>query len=334
MRTGFLKCLIVTVTALVTVGCPNRKGAEAASPAFPKDFPMVSVPSMLNDQEAYFKYVSLHFWDAFIDSASVWCAYDDSTRCGGVSKENLQKSYCEYAQLLWNIPVKDAISSQCRLMDRLEGLAMKETSAVPVFKLMCELADDCLYGVNSDFRNEEFYIPVLDKLVHTTLRSSITEDALKEKYRKELADCSKNRIGEIAADFSYSTSSGQSGTLHKVKGDLILIFFSNPGCSACLEIINSLKGSEPVSRLISSAKLTVLNIYIDEDLTEWFKYMPVYPKEWVNAYQPDLQVREKGIYDVRAIPSLYILDKDKRVLFKDVTPNVALAYLEHIAGTE
>jgi len=328
MRNKFLNTISVIYTVSLLYACGGNSGGKESSAAFPKDFPTVSVPAMVTDMGESLAYISLHYWDRYVDSASVWCAYDDTTRLGGVSVDNVRAAYAEYVRILWNVPVPAALAAQNRMMGCMETAALRDTSFFRIFDEMCSLADGILYGVNSDFRNEEFYIPVLERLVTTPLKTPLTEKVLKDKYSEQLANCKKNRIGEVAADFSYATASGATGTLYGVKGDVILLFFSNPGCKACLEIINSLKASGIVSQHIAAGRLKVLNIYIDEDLAEWYKYMPEYPDEWLNAYQPDLKVRQEGIYDVRAIPSLYILDKEKHVLFKDVNPEVALAFLE------
>ena len=66
--------------------------------------------------------------------------------------------------------------------------------------------------------------------------------------------------------------------------------------------------------------MKVLNIYIDEDLEAWKSYMPIYPEKWYNGFDPDLVIRTDKTYNVRAIPSLYLLDADKTVLLKDTTP--------------
>ena len=60
-----------------------------------------------------------------------------------------------------------------------------------------------------------------------------------------------------------------------------------------------------------------MNVYIDEDLKSWREYMPVYPREWLNGYDASHIIREDVLYCVRAIPSLYLLDSDKRILLKD-----------------
>lgn len=77
--------------------------------------------------------------------------------------------------------------------------------------------------------------------------------------------------------------------------------------------------------MIKSGDLAVVNVYIDEDLGEWYGYMGEYPLSWHNVYDPNLVIRNDLLYDVRAIPSLYLLNRDKIVLLKDTTTEKLLA---------
>ena len=97
-----------------------------------------------------------------------------------------------------------------------------------------------------------------------------------------------------------------------------------------MNIIQVLKGDQRISSMISSGNLAVLNIYIDEDLQAWREYMPIYPEEWYNGFDPDLVIRTDNLYSVRAIPSLYLLDNDKRVIMKDAPENKLFNYLNNI----
>jgi hypothetical protein len=116
-------------------------------------------------------------------------------------------------------------------------------------------------------------------------------------------------------------------TLYGVKAPYTLLFFSNPGCDACMNIINVLKGEPRIAQMIASGQLAVLNIYIDEDLEAWRSYMPIYPDEWYNGFDPDFIIRNQELYNVRAIPSLYLLDAEKKVLLKDAPENKVFDYL-------
>lgn len=327
MRFTLISSVLISVSVLSGCLCTHEQNDIVS---YPKPFPEINVPAFITDRHETLAYLSKHMWDHYLDSAAVWSADDDSTRLGGVLKEEINRYFIDYAGFLWNLPVQDGLSAQKRFMEKLEKTALADTSASHVFDAFCSLAETVFYGVNSDYRNEEYYIPVLETLVNTAVVSPLTDESLRKSYEINLMDCMKNRIGSTASDFTFTTREGVNGTLHGVTAEHILLFFSNPGCNACLEIINSLKESPKITQLISDNRLKVLNIYIDADLTEWFNYMPIYPKEWINAYQGDLQVREKGLYSVRAIPSLYILDSSKKVLFKDVIPNIALSYLEQL----
>ena len=95
-----------------------------------------------------------------------------------------------------------------------------------------------------------------------------------------------------------------------------------------MDIINVLKGDPYVSEMIADGRLAVVNVYIDEDIAEWRSYMPIYPDEWYNGFDPDLAIRTEVLYDVRAIPSLYVLDEDKTVLMKDAPENNVFAFLQ------
>ena len=132
-----------------------------------------------------------------------------------------------------------------------------------------------------------------------------------------------NRVGTKAADFRFEDKNGIVRRLYDIKADFTVLFFSNPGCEACKEIILSLKEMPQVDKMIAARKIAVLNIYIDEDLEAWRSYMPIYPENWYNGFDPDFVIRMDQLYNVRAIPSLYLLDKDKTVIMKDaVTGNV------------
>ena len=74
--------------------------------------------------------------------------------------------------------------------------------------------------------------------------------------------------------------------------------------------------------------LKILAVYPDEDKEEWERHLPDFPKEWINGYDKKLVIKEKNLYDLKAIPTLYLLDKDKKVLLKDATVAQIDQYLQ------
>ena len=138
---------------------------------------------------------------------------------------------------------------------------------------------------------------------------------------------SQNRLGQRANDFRYTLASGATGTLYGVKAEYTLLFINNPGCGMCKQLREQISGSPMLSEMIERGRLKILALYPDEDLTEWRNYRDHIPASWINAYDVGCLVRENGTYDLTAIPSLYLLDSDKRVLVKDSTD---VPYIEEV----
>lgn len=116
--------------------------------------------------------------------------------------------------------------------------------------------------------------------------------------------------------------------MYRVKADYLLLFFYNPDCHACKEITDQLAASPVVNAWIKDNKLKILAVYPDEDLDAWKNHISYMPASWINSYDSTVSLKNDEIYDLKAIPTLYLLDKDKKVILKDVTFNQIDNYLQ------
>ena len=164
-------------------------------------------------------------------------------------------------------------------------------------------AQKYLYDPNSPLRDEDIYGALAE---HTGDR--ITAEA-----------CSLNERGTKAADFVFEDARGNRNTLYGVEAPWTILFFSNPGCHACKDIIEALSYDEKVSVAVARGIVAVVNIYIDEDLDAWREYLPAYPKKWHTGFDPLFTLRDDSVYHIRAIPSVYLLDYEKKVVLKDTS---------------
>ena len=179
---------------------------------------------------------------------------------------------------------------------------------------------------NISLRNEDYFQAYAERLS----LSPRLDAATKDRYAYIAATSRINAVGTKAADFVFSDKNGRERNLYGIKADHILLFFSNPGCDACMEIINGLRNDAKVNQMIKDGALAVLNIYIDEDIQAWRDYMEIYPQTWYNGFDPHLAIRNDMLYNVRAIPSLYLLDSDKIVILKDAVPEKVSAILNKL----
>ncbi len=302
---------ILLVLAVMLSGCGQNRKAEEFKPL---PFPEVSIPGMMTDSQDVTEYLAMNCWNGLTDPSREYPC--DSSMVSGVAKGEVEQVFANWAYMLDALPRDRADKAIEKIYDKALACERKDSSS-NVFETFTDLFGRYFYDPNSPVRNEDNYHVFVKRLASYEGLDS----AMKGKYEFEARMTGMNRTGTVAADFRFSDKRGKMYTLHGIKAPMTLLFFSNPGCEACLSIIEVLKGEPRIAEMISDGSLAVLNIYIDEDLQAWKDYMPVYPEEWYNGFDPDLVLRNDSIYNVRAIPSLYLLDKDKRVILKDAPEN-------------
>ena len=313
--------LVVSVALFTGCRCSSDVSEELKAEQFEAlPFPDVIPPAMVEDADDRAEYMAVHFWDEFTDPSKVFRC--DSLHVNGVPYPVVEQKFADWAYVLDMVDLKIASDAVGRLYDRILDHERKDTMS-NMLETFVDLTDKYLYNPNSPLRNEDHYLPFVSRL---SVYEGI-EEQLRRKYERQTRLCSLNRIGTEASDFRFSDKSGRIRRLHDIKAPLTLLFFSNPGCEACMNIIRVLKGEPVIVSMISEGKLAVLNIYIDENIQEWYSYMPVYPEQWYNGFDPDLVIRTDELYDVRAIPSLYLLDEEKKVIMKDAPENKVFEYL-------
>lgn len=271
-----------------------------------KTFTLPAIPPMLMAPDLRAEFLAKHYWDNVNFADTNYIHHPEVT----------EQAWADYCDILNRVPLETAQEAMRKTIEQT-NVDKK------VFTYITDLADKYLYDPNSPMRNEEFYIPVLDAMLASPVLEEI--EKVRPKARRELAQ--RNRIGTKALNFNYTLASGTQGSLYQLKTDYTLLFINNPGCHACAETKEALKNSPIINQLLSQKKLTVLSVYPDEELDEWRKHLNEFPKEWINGYDKKFVIKEQQLYDLKAIPTLYLLNKDKTVLLKDATAEAVEQYL-------
>ena len=303
-----LDYLLVCASLIAAVSCGGRKKVAPAAVQQDRAFPQVSIPSAYTDPEERVAYAMEHYWDGFFGGDG----RTDSARVLGVPKGEVEKALANYIGVLNQTPLPQAQKAMVRLFDALSAKQVADTSS-RVYLAFTEMVARYLHDPNSPMRDEDIYLPFVQKMV----ASPLTREDMRTAYRYEAQMCAMNPRGSVAPDFALTLRNGTSVRMHSVKAERTLLFFSNPGCHNCKEIIDALQKDQVVQQLIGEGRLAVMNIYIDEDLAAWRSYMPIYPKTWLNGYDAAHILRQDVLYNIRAIPSLFLLDEGKRILLKD-----------------
>lgn len=208
-------------------------------------------------------------------------------------------------------------------IENLLTLAKKETSG-RMYEYFLEQSEKYLYHPNSPYRNEEPYAAVLEYVIKHE-----TEDINKVRPQFQLDDINKSRKGAIAADFTYTLHDGKRGTLHGIDSEYTLLFFHNPDCSGCTQTKAALESSLLITEMANRGRLAIIALYSDGKDSEWEACRSAIPAGWINARDgSDKLIIKEKLYAIHTIPSLYLLDRDKRVVFKDTTGEQVLDKLQ------
>ncbi|MDR3267869.1 MAG: DUF5106 domain-containing protein [Tannerella sp.] len=272
-------------------------------------FTLPPIPESITEPSRRADYLAAHYWDHF-----------DFTDTACIRLPHItEQAFVDYADILPYVSAAEVTLSIQRLLRQAE----KETSG-RMYACFLELCDKYLYDPNSPVRDEEYYLPV----VRYVLADRRSGEAEKIRMNYTLEQILKNRRGETAADFGYVLPDGKTGRLHGIRAACTILMFYNPGCHACGQTIAALKASPLITRLHADGTVAILLFYPDEDMAAWKQHLADIPAGWLNGYDPQTRVEKEGIYDLRAIPTLYLLDRDKKVLLKDVNFDKIEMWLE------
>lgn len=297
--------MLICLGVLLLVSCGSRTSAIGGEQRNKCAFIIPVPPVMMSGVSERAEYIAEHYWQGLDYTDTAWLA--DSLA--------LEQVFVDWISVLAKLPQETRV--------RVAGTVITHGKSHTVMQVrLGELAELYFYEPDSPYRNEELYIPILDALI----ASPYIEDIYKERYRFQLEKALRNRPGTQAADFKFITKQMQVQQLSDIHSDYILILFFNPDCHDCKRVIDYINSSNVFSILLKNKCLTILAVYPDEDLGAWKRYLHSMPNEWIVArYESEA---DRCRYYLPAIPSLYLLDVEKKVILKDAPVELIEAWLE------
>jgi len=197
----------------------------------------------------------------------------------------------------------------------LKALQAAKVDTASYFHLFDQL-EKVLGDHASPVRIEPIYIQMLKDM--QTLPKLPEFRARHCKY--ELSKIDINHAGDIAPNFTIVTNFGDTTTLHDIQSDYMLLYLQHPTCPTCQKIRKMIADYPTLNNAIASGKLKVLMVYFEDESEVWNNY--IHSSEanpsYMHGWNFDQSIENKNLYDTRAIPYMFLLDKDKRIIKKNV----------------
>lgn len=207
----------------------------------------------------------------------------------------------------------------------IQSLLKKSEVEEVSFRYYVEKYRHYLYDPNSPMRNEAYYEPVLAYLVQSPKINAVE----RVRYNTLWKLVRQNQRGGLATNFTYLNAKGGYHTLYEGKADYKLLVFYDPTCSHCATILQVLAHSDATNTCIKKGLLEVVAVCAVNDMALWQDYQASIPVNWINGLDEKGEIIKKGLYNVPAFPTIYLLNKENKVLVKDAPLDVTLRYLLH-----
>ncbi len=254
-----------------------------------------------------FRYFKDHYWDGLSFS-------DERLTRTPVFEPRLDKYFRELVA-----PQADSIEKEADRM-LLEARVSK-----PMFQyLMVYFVQKY---VNPEYMGQDaVFVHLFDKYINAGETEFFTE-----KYRKYLNDRAysmmANLIGEPAANLEMVDSNGALRPLYGVNANYIIVCFWDPTCSHCKEVVPRLdsmyrakwkqEGIKIYGVMVDGGRDAWIQFIKDHNLSDWTHVYET--KEHQDATEKAGQPGFRQLYDVYQTPTLYLLDKDKRIIAKKLS---------------
>lgn len=281
-------------------------GSVVATATYLNDPPQ----EVVSDRHLFQSYYIEHFFDNF--------AWNDPRIFNTIVVEQKLKEICNMIYQYDN-PEYDTF-----VMAALNQAKVNQTS----YEYLFDALEHVLGSNISPYKVEHTYIAMLkDALAYPKL-----DENRKRRYTRELGFIDKNHAGDTVPDFRLVLANGDTTTFYAIESEYTLLYLQHPTCPTCHQVRNRMKGFDKLNRAIESGKLKVVMVYFEDDPKVWDNYIhssEANPK-YLQGWNFDQTIDDKDLFDTRTIPYMFLLDKDKVVIKKDLLVNEIEPYIDYL----
>lgn len=289
-------CAVMACSAASYNAYAQQPGEEAFQIVVAPLFEYPVAPEEIDGLQAKSDYLMDHFWDKM-----------DFKNKNAVDQNALNDAFATYITPMRFADAKKADES----IKKLIGNISKNPTLSWQF---AKAAEESLYGPRAEYWNDAVFLQFIDN----ALQNKSIKKERKTRY-EHLAGILRNSMqGSKPPQFEYLTTDGKRA-LFQPNGVITLIEFGTPDCTECRYIKLKLETDVRFSSLVDKGKINVLFINT-QPAENWQKRMTEFPKTWHVGSSAEVL----DLFDMRVIPSLYVIDREGKIAVKNVPVETAM----------
>lgn len=279
---------------------PVEMSDTVAELIIPPLFEYPVAPDDLPDLRSRTNYVMENFWQPFDFTQSV------------VDQNALNHAFGVYTGSMPYADAEIVLDSSKKLIEKIKdnpGLTYQFTKA----------AEENLYGPRAEMWIDQIYLMFLDNLV----RNKKIDDIKKAKYIEQDRILRATQPDQPLPQLKYTKKDGWKVTFKPSK-DYTIIEFGNPECHDCHLAQFQFEISASVNNMIDDGILDVAFFIPEDEDGELLKKTESFPEKWIVGKAEDAY----DFFDIRATPTIYVIDKNGKIIAKNVAAETAIGIVE------
>ena len=284
---------ITLLVAIVLLGaCSQSKKEEQKTEAKGIEFP--KPPALISEPMDRADYILAHLFDGVTEIDTVLMG----------SADEREQFFANYF----------AINLNASEQARRETIRQFYQLATPAMDSIGMRLVSKYYGEpNSPFFDEASYLLMTEEAE----KAGLLDEAEQIRLADRKALFLRNKVGEKAENFDYVLANGRETSLYNSVSGLTLLLFYDPECDTCHSTLYALSSDPKVKELVDNG-LYILCIYAFGDEESWRHHLSELPPFATAGMDKKGMILSESLYDLKALPTIYLLDENCRVLMKDI----------------
>lgn len=149
-----------------------------------------------------------------------------------------------------------------------------------------------------------------------------------EKLETRVKEIKPTLIGNKAHDLKMQSFNGQYYRLYEINAPVTILVFWEPDCGHCKKAIPKL--NEIYQKKLIDKGVKIFAVYTQGNEPEWVDFIEknqLY--DFINVWDPYRHTGFREHFDVKSTPTIFILDKDKKIIGKRIAVEDLPGFIEH-----
>lgn len=176
---------------------------------------------------------------------------------------------------------------------------------------IAKMAESWLYSDSASYRSDELYSRFVDEAV---ANKKISAD--KRRYfeaQKKILDNSS--VGKIVPDIELTKADGTKTSFFADSSSYTILFIYENDCLDCTFARVRLSADMVLNQLNDAGVVRVVSLYAGEPDAAFSTAVTAFPDKWINVASPEAT----SYFDMRLKPAIYYLDRDHRIIGKELS---------------